>query len=66
MVNRPAAGEGSTAVELTATVRRNDAFTTRTFIAKVPQLPVTEAKSGYLFSYFTGEEPPTASRSTSG
>ncbi|MBK6016871.1 family 43 glycosylhydrolase [Streptomyces sp. MBT53] len=55
VVNRPAAGKGSAAVELTATVRRNDASATRTFTAKVPELPVPEAKSGYLFSYFTGE-----------
>ncbi|WP_405725840.1 family 43 glycosylhydrolase [Streptomyces sp. NBC_00028] len=54
-VHRPAHGDGATTVELTATVTKGDARTTRTFTAKVPELPKQEALKGYMFSYFTGE-----------
>ncbi|MEU5892247.1 family 43 glycosylhydrolase [Streptomyces sp. NPDC047461] len=55
VVHRPAHGDGTTTVELTATVTKGDARTTRTFTAKVPELPEKEALKGYMFSYFTGE-----------
>ncbi|GGK78367.1 family 43 glycosylhydrolase [Streptomyces flaveus] len=55
LVKRPANGDGDTTVELTATVTKGDAKATRTFTAKVPQLPKKEALKGYMFSYFTGE-----------
>ncbi|MET9505148.1 family 43 glycosylhydrolase [Streptomyces sp. NPDC006622] len=54
-VHRPAHGAGATTVELTATVTKGDARTTRAFTAKVPELPATQAYKGYMFSYFTGE-----------
>lgn len=55
VVHRPAHGAGATTADLTATVAKGDARTTRTFTAKVPELPVKEALKGYMFSYFTGE-----------
>lgn len=55
VVHRPAHGDGTTTVELTATVTKGEASTTRTFTAKVPELPQQEALKGYMFSYFTGE-----------
>ncbi|MFI9169337.1 family 43 glycosylhydrolase [Streptomyces lincolnensis] len=55
VVHRPAHGEGATTAELTATVTKGEARTTRTFTAKVPELPAREALKGYMFSYFTGE-----------
>ncbi|GHE30718.1 family 43 glycosylhydrolase [Streptomyces capitiformicae] len=55
VVHRPAHGDGATMVELTATVTKGDATTTRAFTAKVPELPKKEALKGYMFSYFTGE-----------
>lgn len=55
VVNRPAHGAGDTTVTLTATVSRNAASATRAFTAAVPQLPAPAARTGYLFSYFTGE-----------
>ncbi|WP_329288929.1 family 43 glycosylhydrolase [Streptomyces pseudovenezuelae] len=54
-VHRPAHGTGATSVELTATVTKGDAKTTRVFTAKVPELPAKQALKGYMFSYFTGE-----------
>ncbi|WP_405895793.1 family 43 glycosylhydrolase [Streptomyces sp. NBC_00104] len=54
-VHRPAHGDGATTVELTATVTKGDAKTTRDFTAKVPELPAKQAYKGYMFSYFTGE-----------
>ncbi|HSX96919.1 MAG TPA: immunoglobulin-like domain-containing protein, partial [Streptomyces sp.] len=54
-VHRPAHGDGTTTVALTATVTKGDAKTTRVFTAKVPELPEKEALKGYMFSYFTGE-----------
>ncbi|MFE9675636.1 family 43 glycosylhydrolase [Streptomyces sp. NPDC006259] len=54
-VHRPAHGAGATTVELTATVTKGDARTTRALTAKVPELPATQAYKGYMFSYFTGE-----------
>ncbi|MER6287083.1 family 43 glycosylhydrolase [Streptomyces sviceus] len=55
VVHRPAHGDGATTVELTATVSKGDAKTTRAFTAKVPELPAKQALKGYMFSYFTGE-----------
>ncbi|MEU1184424.1 family 43 glycosylhydrolase [Streptomyces sp. NPDC005820] len=55
VVHRPAHGAGATTVDLTATVTKGDAKTTRVFTAKVPELPEKEALKGYMFSYFTGE-----------
>ncbi|MFG2730256.1 family 43 glycosylhydrolase [Streptomyces canus] len=55
VVHRPAHGDGSTTVELTATVTKGEAKATRTFTAKVPELPAEQALKGYMFSYFTGE-----------
>ncbi|WP_031486078.1 family 43 glycosylhydrolase [Streptomyces bicolor] len=55
LVHRPAHGTGATTVELTATVTKGEASTTRAFTAKVPELPKHEALKGYMFSYFTGE-----------
>ncbi|MEV0227360.1 family 43 glycosylhydrolase [Streptomyces sp. NPDC050704] len=55
VVHRPAHGAGGTTVELTATVTKGDAETTRVLTAKVPELPAKEALKGYMFSYFTGE-----------
>ncbi|MGW6908678.1 family 43 glycosylhydrolase [Streptomyces sp. NPDC054940] len=55
VVHRPAHDEGATTVELTATVTKGEASTTRAFTAKVPELPKHEALKGYMFSYFTGE-----------
>ncbi|WP_215453949.1 family 43 glycosylhydrolase [Streptomyces sp. ATCC 21386] len=55
VVKRPADGDGATTVELTATVTKGDAKKTRSFTAKVPELPKKEALKGYMFSYFTGE-----------
>ncbi|MET7476582.1 family 43 glycosylhydrolase [Streptomyces sp. NPDC005648] len=54
-VHRPAHGDGATTVDLTATVAKGEARATRTFTAKVPELPKKEALKGYVFSYFTGE-----------
>ncbi|MEU9283567.1 family 43 glycosylhydrolase [Streptomyces sp. NPDC048275] len=55
VVSRPAHGDGSTAVGLTATVAKGDATATRTLTAQVPELPEKQALKGYMFSYFTGE-----------
>ncbi|MFC4066951.1 immunoglobulin-like domain-containing protein [Actinoplanes subglobosus] len=55
VVHRPAAGQGSATVALTATVTTGGASATRTLTATVPELPPARAKAGYLFSYFTGE-----------
>ncbi|MFI1703741.1 family 43 glycosylhydrolase [Streptomyces griseoruber] len=55
VVHRPAHGAGATTVDLTATVTKGDAKSTRVFTAKVPELPAKEALKGYMFSYFTGE-----------
>ncbi|WFE27721.1 family 43 glycosylhydrolase [Solwaraspora sp. WMMD791] len=55
VVHRPAPGAGGTTVTLTATVTRNAASATREFTATVPALPAPADRTGYLFSYFTGE-----------
>ncbi|MFF7445466.1 MULTISPECIES: family 43 glycosylhydrolase [unclassified Streptomyces] len=55
VVHRPAHGDGAATVELTATVTKGAATTSRSFTAKVPELPRQEALKGYMFSYFTGE-----------
>ncbi|MFE6176760.1 family 43 glycosylhydrolase [Streptomyces sp. NPDC056464] len=55
LVHRPAHGTGATTVELTATVTKGEARTTRVLTAKVPELAKQAALKGYMFSYFTGE-----------
>jgi hypothetical protein len=55
LVNRPANGAGDTTVVLTATVGLDGVSATRKFTAAVPELPAPADKTGYLFSYFTGE-----------
>jgi sucrose-6-phosphate hydrolase SacC (GH32 family) len=54
-VNRPLTGAGATTVVLTATVTLNQASSSRTFTATVPERPARRDPTGYLFSYFTGE-----------
>ncbi len=54
-VRRPAPGSGSVTVVLIATVRKNGAESSRTFVANVPPLPAKQDLAGYVFSYFTGE-----------
>jgi hypothetical protein len=54
-VHRPAHGDGGTTVDLTAKVTVGAASTTRKLTATVPELPAPAGKTGYLFSYFTGE-----------
>ena len=55
VVHRPAHGAGPATADLTATVTKGTASTTRVLTAKVPELPAVEKPEGYLFSYFTGE-----------
>jgi hypothetical protein len=55
VVHRPAVGAGAAKVTLTAKVTADGATATRDFTATVPELPAAQAKTGYLFSYFTGE-----------
>ncbi|WP_199751915.1 immunoglobulin-like domain-containing protein [Actinoplanes sp. ATCC 53533] len=55
VVHRPAPGAESVRVNLIATVKLNQASSSRTFEALVPPLPAPQALKGYLFSYFTGE-----------
>jgi beta-xylosidase len=54
-VSRPAAGEATVTVTLTASVKVGDAVATRDIAATVPPLPTSESYEGYLFSYFIGE-----------
>lgn len=54
-VTRPAAGEETVTVELTATVTVGEGTATRVFEAVVPPLPEEQDYEGYLFSYFLGE-----------
>jgi large repetitive protein len=54
-VTRPAAGGSAATVTLTATVTYRTATATRAFTATVPALPAPAPKTGYMFSYFTGE-----------
>ncbi len=55
VVNRPQPGAGTTTVVLIATVTKNQASASRTFTAKVRELPAAQPYVGYTFSYFTGE-----------
>ncbi|WJK39728.1 family 43 glycosylhydrolase [Solwaraspora sp. WMMA2056] len=55
VVHRPAPGDATVTVTLTATVTRNAASASREFTATVPALPAPADRTGYLFSYFTGE-----------
>ena len=55
VVNRPKPGADKVTVNLTATLRVNQAESSRTFTAIVAPLPEPQALKGYLFSYFTGE-----------
>src|SRR5690625_1101616 len=54
-VTRPAAGEETVTVELTATVTVGEGTATRVFEAVVPPLPEEQDYEGYLCSYFLGE-----------
>lgn len=54
-VNRPAPGEPTRTVTLTANVVLGTGTATREFTATVPALPAPAPKTGYVFSYFTGE-----------
>ncbi|UJF31381.1 immunoglobulin-like domain-containing protein [Paenibacillus hexagrammi] len=54
-VTRPANGSGDTTIKLTATITSGAAVLTKAFAAKVKELPASQAYSGYLFGYFTGE-----------
>ncbi len=54
-VQRPAPGEESATVELTATVTVGSSEATRVLVATVPPLPAPQDYEGYLFSYFLGE-----------
>lgn len=55
VVHRPATGQPTDEVTLTATITRNDASTTKTFNAVVPALPETPKFEAYMFPYFTGD-----------
>ncbi|MGX9902105.1 immunoglobulin-like domain-containing protein [Arthrobacter sp. SA17] len=55
VVHRPATGQATDEVTLTATITRNDASTTKTFNAVVPALPETPKFEAYMFPYFTGD-----------
>jgi hypothetical protein len=55
VVHRHPNGKGTATVTLTATVTAGEASATRDFTATVPELPAAQPKTGYLFSYFTGE-----------
>jgi O-glycosyl hydrolase len=57
-VARPANGSGDAEVKLTAFVSKNGVSSTKSFDARVVELPVKEDYAGYLFSYFTGEGTP--------
>ncbi|MHA7965269.1 glycoside hydrolase [Paenibacillus sp. CAU 1782] len=57
-VARPASGSGDAEVKLTAFVSKNGVSATKSFDARVVELPAEEAYAGYLFSYFTGEGTP--------
>ncbi|RIJ67044.1 hypothetical protein D1871_23570, partial [Nakamurella silvestris] len=54
-VTRPAYGKGAKLVTLTATVKKGTATFQRELTATVRPLPKPAAKTGYLFTYFTGE-----------
>ncbi len=58
VVTRPEPGGEKVTVNLTATVRLNQAESSRTFTAVVAPLPEAQPLDGYLFSYFTGEGSP--------
>ena len=51
VLNRPAHGQGDAEVILRATIRKNQASTTRDFKVKIAE---DEGFAGYLFTYFTG------------
>lgn len=55
VVHRPATGQATDEVALTATITRNDASATKTFNAVVPALPETPKFEAYMFPYFTGD-----------
>jgi O-glycosyl hydrolase len=57
-VARPANGSGDAEVKLTAFVSKNGVSATKSFDARVVELPAKEDYAGYLFSYFTGEGTP--------
>jgi GH43 family beta-xylosidase len=55
IVHRPANGEPTDEVTLTATITKNDASATKTFNAVVPALPETPKFEAYMFPFFTGD-----------
>lgn len=55
VVHRPATGQATDEVTLTATITRNDASATKTFNAVVPALPEAPKFEAYMFPYFTGD-----------
>jgi beta-xylosidase len=54
-VTRPAHGAADVTVTLTASVTHGTATVTRDITAKVPALPAPAKKTGYVYTYFTGE-----------
>ncbi|CAH0236592.1 hypothetical protein SRABI83_02767 [Arthrobacter sp. Bi83] len=55
-VNRPAYGSRAASVDLQATVTLGKAKSKKKFRVTVLPLPKTEAKEGYAFAYFTGND----------
>ncbi|UZX02082.1 family 43 glycosylhydrolase [Arthrobacter sp. CDRTa11] len=55
IVHRPATGQPTDQVTLTALITKNDAVTTKAFTAVVPALPETPKFEAYMFPYFTGD-----------
>ena len=54
-VTRPAYGQDAATVTLTATATNGDDQASHAYTATVPALPRTAPKTGYVFSYFTGD-----------
>lgn len=62
VVTRPAYGQPSATVTLTATATYGAATDTRAFTLTVLPLPKSEETSAYVFAYFTGESTATGER----
>lgn len=52
---RPAHGEAPATAKLTATLKRGESTVTKEFTATLPALPEPAEKTGYMFTYFTGD-----------